>query len=535
MCVCADNKTTAQVCNRVASTIVLNGKDTYCKRFVIDYTGCPIAFEGCVGSVNFNNCPPKFMTDVPPMGEADIKFLRWSDHFRKADMIAFSIDGDFIPIALIRREQQLLRRKLWDQEQQQQQQKQPCPEAPLDATKKPPSPPPVANIAIYRIKYRVPGSATAASAPQKCTSISANKRQKLNGTGDDATKYQNLIVQPKGPGGSLGLAAPPQLVAQSRQETSIDNKKERCNSVREWEYVDIPKLHAAMQAAFSRMCPMVARNPLHKFHYMRMLAVLIGLSGTDFSRGLPLVGPGTLWNMLGDGGGVLAALLRAYNLKEGLIDSAAARDGLAACIYMSKFASHFRDARFSLADKKTGTKKRSHKTSSAAASAITIIESSSEDDAPSDSSEDDCGGGTESHRGGFQRSLGVLKASSLSERTRNDLPSAFRVEVTMRNINWLLRYWECVPPVRCAASDEEDNSGGWDYSGCYPDPICDEYGFKARSRTGKGKGKALPASSLPSIQWLDEDDEGGGSGEKRTRKGKDKRHKGSDDEDNDDF
>ena len=98
----------------------------------------------------------------------------------------------------------------------------------------------------------------------------------------------------------------------------------------------------------------------------------------------------------------------------------------------------------------------------------------------------------------------------------------------MRNINWLLQYWGCVPPVPA----DQGAEGGWDYSGCYPNPVCAEYGFKtrcvsflhvsgqvcnltafnrpsaatARKRKG-GAAAASSSSSLAAIQWLDEDDE----------------------------
>ena len=97
-----------------------------------------------------------------------------------------------------------------------------------------------------------------------------------------------------GRGQPLGLSSSSQHNLQPAAATSAAaGARERASSApREWEYVDIPKLHAGMQEAFTRICPMVTRNPLHRYHYMRMLAVLIGLSGTDFSRGLPHVGPG---------------------------------------------------------------------------------------------------------------------------------------------------------------------------------------------------------------------------------------------------
>lgn len=422
-------------------TIAL-GADTYTRHLVIDYTGCPVQFDAPARALRFDSSqPPLFMADVPPMGEADIKFLRWSDHFGGADMIAFSVDGDFIPIALMRREQQLLQFKLHQQAQREgeggNEDKQP--------------PPRVANIAIFRIKYKAPQESRAKKEQQQ-----------------PACKRQKLLQQ--GQQGQLGLVAPaPQ---------THEQKKAQSSAPREWEYVDIPKLHAAMQEAFARLCPSVPRNPLHRYHYMRMLAALIALSGTDFSRGLPFVGPATLWAMLGERA-VFSALLRAYDLKTGLLDTVAARDALACNVYMHKFATHFRN---------------SHLPTAALPTRRRLVVDSSD-------SEDEDEGCT-----GFRAALDVLRTSSLSERTRCDLPSALRVEVTMRNINWLLQYWGCVPPV---PSEDGQQQGPWDYSRCYPNPICEEYGFKARSSAAPRKKKGAQqraGSSLPSVQWLDEED-----------------------------
>ena len=348
--------------------------------------------------MDFNGHAPRFMTDVPPMGEADVKFLRWSEYdfmTERRDMIAFSIDGDFIPIALIRREQQVLERRLFEQEQAEKQKHFP-------AGKPPPSPPHVANIAIYRIKYRAPGSASAAAAPQKQQNATTNKRQKL-------------IVQSKDEG-KLGLTTP-----QPQEEAGEARRKERptTTAVREWEYVDIPKLQKAMQEAFSRMSPMLPRNPLHKFHYMRMLAVLIGLSGTDFTRGLPFVGPGTLWSIVRESGAAFSALLRAYDLRTGLLNTVAARDSLGCNIYMQKFATHFHQC---VAPKKASGRQKGREKGSAIA-----IDCSSEEEEEED----------QATLRGLQGALNILSASSLSERTRRDLPSAFRVEVgSIYAIHW---------------------------------------------------------------------------------------------------
>jgi hypothetical protein len=143
------------VCNRVVEHILVSGSpgDAYVRHLVVDYTGCPIKFKAGPMQTRFSAQAPEFMVDVPPMGEADIKFLLWAEYFG-GDTVAFSVDGDFIPIALMRYEEQALRLKLYQQKQ-----KKKGEEAD--------SPPPVHNVAIYRIKYKAPGAASSAGAAKR--------------------------------------------------------------------------------------------------------------------------------------------------------------------------------------------------------------------------------------------------------------------------------------------------------------------------------------------------------------------------------
>lgn len=111
------------------------------------------------------------------------------------------------------------------------------------------------------------------------------------------------------------------------------------------------------------------------------------------------------------------------------------------------------------------------------------------------------------------------------------MPSEQRVDATLRNANWVLKYWECTPPAgpflqqeeggspqaargssvqvfkgktrdRVGGEGEEENKPApaaqvsrdldmWDYSACFPDPITPEYGFK------KSKGRK------DAVQWAD--------------------------------
>jgi hypothetical protein len=87
--------------------------------------------------------------------------------------------------------------------------------------------------------------------------------------------------------------------------------------------------------------------------------------------------------------------------------------------------------------------------------------------------------------------LDALKSpsSKLSEKTKRELPSFERVDTTFRNINWLLQYWMCIPPIQRQHGNTDNAS--WDYEGCFSDPISAEFGFA--SVPGKG-----------TVQWMDD-------------------------------
>lgn len=74
------------------------------------------------------------------------------------------------------------------------------------------------------------------------------------------------------------------------------------------------------------------------------------------------------------------------------------------------------------------------------------------------------------------------------------MPSVARVETTVKNINWLLIYWKCIQPAVSAVPEtvaEQERVDIWDHSVCFPDAVCEQFGFK-RSKKGAG-----------AVQWLD--------------------------------
>ena len=297
---------------------------------------------------------------MPAMGENDVKFTRFIDMF--GSTICHSVDGDFIPIALMHHEKMAA--------------------ASVDNKQ-------IAKIAIYRLEYNPPSSKASG--------------QKRSASG-----------QPK--------------------------------KSRTWEYVNISSLYNSTMAAFSGFdlhptlfsCDSsqvdVPRGKAHS--YMRLLAALIGLTGTDFSRSLPHLSPDKFWEAL-HVRKVWLALCDSLDHESGTFDVQHMCDHFVANVYKIKFAKH--------------------------ASGSTL-----------------------------ESVMQSLQKSSLSVTTRTQLPSVARLQATIKNINWLLKYWDCVQPALKQDVQDVEEHGLWDYSACYPDAVAPEYGFK-RSKKGKG-----------AVTWLDD-------------------------------
>jgi hypothetical protein len=162
---------------------------------------------------------------------------------------------------------------------------------------------------------------------------------------------------------------------------------------RVYEYVDV-------RAVFDALRDGVVSSSLHPGHEIAMLVGLIGLSGTDFTRGLPLVSGRTIYDRLPELWGPLAA---AYDPLSRQLLPDRALDRLVARIYHLKFHRH-----------------------------APVCE------------------------GGLDVVLGALAGSKLGQRTKAMLPTRPVLHCTVRNVNWLLCYWQA--PV-------------------YPDPVQPRFGF----------------------------------------------------------
>lgn len=205
---------------------------------------------------------------------------------------------------------------------------------------------------------------------------------------------------------------------------------------RTWEFVNVHTLYAALQRALTKF-----GSPTNIFAtsavtgpstYMRVVALLVGLSGTDFSRPITHITPEKMWGFLAQKN-VWDALMKVYNHNERKLDVQGACDMFIAELYKKKFSKY-------------------------------------------------TSGNT------LQAVMQNLQKSSLSPEIKRQLPTPERIATTIRNINFLLLYWECTPP---ALRDPSEGGEMYDYSVCYPDAICDDYGFR---RTNNGKG---------TITWLD--------------------------------
>ncbi len=159
---------------------------------------------------------------------------------------------------------------------------------------------------------------------------------------------------------------------------------------RVYEYVDVRAVYETLVCmVVPQSVPGGCSVASHAGHEVSLLVCLIGLSGTDFTRGLPLVSGRTLYGFLPD---LWMRLCRSYDASSGQLLVDPALDLLVSRIYHLKFQNHSPD-------------------------------------------------------GGLAAVMEGLRGSKLSGKTKERLPSAEVAHCTARNVNWLLRYWrELSPP-----------------------------------------------------------------------------------------
>ena len=172
---------------------------------------------------------------------------------------------------------------------------------------------------------------------------------------------------------------------------------------RVYEFVNIRLLRKKMASELHR------RTGFPRHRAMQLLAFLIGLSGTDFSRSLPLLGARFIWSYVTDNQPRHIKHVISENEAPPAIDKAAAVAFIAE-LYGDKFKKH-------------------------------------------------CGPCKQ-----YEDLYDSLQSSKLAVRTRGMIPQPLAVDVTARNIAWVLHYWSC------------ENSG-------YEDPVDPKYGYVHRTQS----------------------------------------------------
>jgi hypothetical protein len=163
-------------------------------------------------------------------------------------------------------------------------------------------------------------------------------------------------------------------------KTEDDTKKRKKGDRRTYEYVSIPALHAVLHDAV-RQCTGRVVMPACEGHEIRMLVSLIILTGTDFSRNLPGVSGQYVFGLLSS---LWTPLVMAYNSSTGQLRIEDAVR-LIVSIYASKYEKHAGGAR------------------------------------------------------SMDELHARIRASKLSERTKESFPSPNRIYTTVRNVNWVLQ------------------------------------------------------------------------------------------------
>ena len=178
---------------------------------------------------------------------------------------------------------------------------------------------------------------------------------------------------------------------EAKEGEASKDKEEKDKFKRTFEYVNIPSLHLAIRDVFAQSMGRL-KSSTHSQHLMSLLVSLIGLTGTDFTRSMPQLSGRSVFGLLPD---LWMALMQSYDPTAGQLRVDSATDSLVARIYATKYATHVKAPPTSL-----------------------------------------------------HHVFEALHHSKLSQRTRDSLPSVPRVACTVRNVNWLLRYWRmpaCVP------------------------------------------------------------------------------------------
>jgi len=250
------------------------------EELIIDYMGPPLCYRaGGAASV---------MSELEPMGEADLKFFRYAERY--GSLLAMATDSDYVPISLLR-----LHTRSYS-----------CADAP--------------RVVILRLRTSLPG--------EKKTPAPKDERPR-----------------------------------------------------REYEFVDTNALLAGL-------VPVLGRAGLPAEHSIEQLCTLIALfGGTDFTRGMPSVGPRRAWDALRS---LAPGLVKGFDSATGQVVVACAVDSVVGVAYARAYTKHAWSAT----------------------------------------------------RGGLCDVLGALQRSKLAATTKARMPSVAFAHTCVCNTNWVLLYWK---------------------------------------------------------------------------------------------
>ena len=312
----------ACISNRTFKTVVIKmvidqlirrvpGMLTETQSLIVDYQGPPM---------EYTRDGERMLDDFESLGEADVKFPRYTKMFPYLQVD--SIDGDSVPIALLRVERLLNGG-----------------DHPIGTF----------NVSVKRMVTRIPET-------------SAEKKARAAET---AARAEAEASRKRKAGDSDGKAWQPK---------------------REYEFLDVMRLYGVLVQnvliPLRSACGDGVRRGVRGSE-MQVLVGAIGLTGTDFTRGVPHVGAKSLYDMLQD---LWPKFTSAYDAKAERFESGRYLNGVVAGVYYEKFNKH-------------------------------------------------C------HGGNLRSVLSALRESKLSERTKGMLPDLSTLECTANNVNWLLQYW----------------------------------------------------------------------------------------------
>ena len=300
------------------------------RRFILDYK---IAVEYTKEAPDV----PLPLPDLAPLGESDIKYVRYVERFGRA--LVHAIDGDYMPIALLYYARHGVH--------------------------------PNNQIFLLRHPSTLPPPPSSTEKEEEGPAKKKIKKEKK------ATDEQPSLSEEDDDN--------------DNDEEAKKKKKKKPRPPKCWVNMQLLYLTLldSMRQCLRGSTLLNSRTmaPFTDGDLIHAVVLFMLCAGTDFSRSLPLVGPKRLWFLLPD---VAAALVQAAPL-EGELQVPLLCDAVVASLYAAVFGNHLKKQQ------------------------------------------------TDDSLEGIMAALKL--APKLAASTRQRLPSPAQVEVTLRNLQWVLQYW----------------------------------------------------------------------------------------------